>query len=160
MAPPLTPASTFADLLAVLQDGGRVDVEFKDEVEPWAGYLDTGMRGTLVGGRRLPTDVIELDVDLRPYRDHNQTRERADYTDERGGAGFTASELGENEDRITVSADATSRLADSALMSVLPPWSVVLYQRYLEAGSPLSYTLWLETRIHVWAGTGEGPAST
>lgn len=153
----LTPASTFADLLCVLQEGKRVDVEFKDEVEPWAGYLDTGMRGTVVASRRLPTDVVELDIDLRPYRGHNQTRERADYMDESGRSGFTATELGESEDLITVSADASSRLVDSALISILPERSVVLYGRYLNDRSPLSYTLWLESQI---PGVDEAARST
>lgn len=149
MTSSLTPASTFADLLGAQQAGERVDVEFKDEVEPWAGYLDTGMRGRIVRSRLLPTDVVEMDIDLRPYRGHNQTRERADYVDERGQAGFTASDLGETEDLITVSADASTRLSDSALISILPDWSVALYARYLEDRSPLSYTLWLETQLHV-----------
>lgn len=143
----LSAASTFLDLLHVVQSGWRVDVEFKAEVEPWAGYLDAGMRGRILHARLLQEEVVELVVDLTPYRGHNQSRERADYISAGGQPGLTATEAGETVNCVTVAINGPTRLVESALLTVLPEWSVATYERYLLDSSPLSYPLWLEAEL-------------
>lgn len=143
----LNAASTFFDLLHAVQAGERIDVEFKAEVEPWAGYLDAGMRGRIVHARVMPEAVVELVVDLTPYRIHNLAKERADYTSSTGQPGLTATEAGETVNCVTVSVNGPGLLVHSALLAVLPEWSVERYARYLRESTPLSYPLWLESEI-------------
>lgn len=149
--PPLTAGSTFFDLLGTVQAGQVVHVEFKDEVEPWAGYLDTGMRGVVRAARELAEGVVELDVDLTPYRAHNVRHERADYVDQEGHLGLTATEAGEAVAQVRVSVNGADALSHSSLLSVLPDWAVGLHAQFLVAQSPLSYTQWLEQRLHLLA---------
>lgn len=146
-SPTLSASSTFFDLVSALKTGARVDVEFKEDVEPWAGYLDAGMRGRVRDGRVLNDTVVELDVELTPYRRHNVAHERADYVDSEGQAGLTATEAGETVARVTVSVEGATLLVESSLLTVLPEWSVAAHERYQASHSPLTYTLWLEAEL-------------
>jgi hypothetical protein len=145
---PLTSGSTFFDLLRLVQAGQAVHVEFKDEVEPWAGYLDTGMRGVIRDGRERAEGVVELDVDLAPYRAHNLRHERADYVDAAGHLGLTATEAGKDVAQVIVAVNGANALAHSAMLGILPAWAVAAHERYRASSSPLSYTLWLEQQLH------------
>lgn len=136
---------TIKELCEAVIAGLRPVVTFMSPVEDCESYIETNMRGRIVGARISKDDVVSIKVELDDFAAHNKPFESSTYYDKNGNPTLTAREAGYYNSVEELYLEPTDLV--SKIMTIDSDDQVKLFEEFKAESADVSYVSWLESKV-------------
>jgi hypothetical protein len=123
---------------------GPLAIEFGVEAEVLEGYVERGMRATLIGVTLESDDVTKITVDYTAFEEHNIPLEQANYYDRRGYPILTARQAKQYSVKEDYFLSSTESI--DSILTLLGEAESELIREFRNSGAK-SYVCWLEEQL-------------
>lgn len=134
------------DIIARITQTGPFDVQFKEKIEEYEAFAESGMRARITAaGER--DDCLEIRVDYDRFDAHNRPLAKPNYYDKAGEATLTAYEAGFYTGQDSLYLELNDDLSEH--LEIIESITTSLFDEYLAANAngEKSYVQWLEDQV-------------